>query len=45
LVQAAEAEELAAALRAAQATPKGQKKDTSVEMLKGYNPPVVESAW
>lgn len=44
-LQAAEAEELAAALRAVQATPKGEKKDTTAPMLKGYDPPVVEAAW
>jgi hypothetical protein len=43
--QAEEAEELAAALRAAQSTPKGSKKDTAHPMLKGYDPPVVEAAW
>lgn len=44
-MQAEEAEELAAALRAAQSTPKGSKKDTAHPMLKGYDPPVVEAAW
>jgi hypothetical protein len=44
-MQAEEAEELAAALRAAQSTPKGSKKDTTHPMLKGYDPPVVEAAW
>ena len=42
-MQAEEAEELAAALRAAQSTPKGSKKDTAHPMLKGYDPPVVEA--
>ena len=44
-MQAEEAEELAAALRSAQSTPKGSKKDTAHPMLKGYDPPVVEAAW
>ncbi len=43
--QREEAEELAEALRSAQATPKGQKKDTTAAMPRGYHPPAVEAAW
>lgn len=30
---------------AARATPKGDKKDTSAAMPRGYSPPAVEAAW
>eukprot|EP00208_Stichococcus_sp_RCC1054_P003787 CAMPEP_0206141402 /NCGR_PEP_ID=MMETSP1473-20131121/12794_1 /ASSEMBLY_ACC=CAM_ASM_001109 /TAXON_ID=1461547 /ORGANISM="Stichococcus sp, Strain RCC1054" /LENGTH=1079 /DNA_ID=CAMNT_0053535961 /DNA_START=148 /DNA_END=3387 /DNA_ORIENTATION=+ len=43
--QKEEAEELASALRAAEATPKGKKKDTTAAMPRSYHPPAVEAAW
>ncbi len=42
--QAAEEEEVSKRLELVRAVPKGQKKDYSAEMLKGYHPVIVESA-
>ena len=42
--QAEEAEEVARRIKAARATPKGQKKDYGGEMPKAYDPKYVEAA-
>ena len=44
LAQAAEDEEVAKRLEHVRAVPKGHKKDYGAEMLKGYDPKVVEAA-
>lgn len=43
--QAKDAAETKALIDEAKATPKGQKKDISRDMFKGYCPPAVEAAW
>ncbi len=43
--QRAEAEEVAALIAAARATPKGDKKSTEGAMFKAYHPRMVEAAW
>jgi len=43
--QAKDAAEVKELIDRARATPKGQKKDISSDMFKGYCPPAVEAAW
>ncbi len=43
--QKAEAEEVAALIAAAKATPKGEKKELPGAMCKAYHPQMVETGW
>ena len=43
--QAQDAADVQELIDRARATPKGQKKDVSRDMFKGYCPPAVEAAW
>ena len=45
LLQAKDTAEVQQVIEHAKATPKGQKKDVSKDMPKGYCPPAVEAAW
>ena len=44
-LQAEEAAQQQKLIKAAQTTPRGQRKDVSGEMAKGYMPLAVEAAW
>ena len=44
-LQAQDAAEVAKLIGNARQTPKGQKKDVSGDMFKGYTPQAVEAAW